>query len=226
MRIKIVVATRESEDRFFTHTALGQSLSYSMPTYVDVRLFSENTLGLPLLYNAAIEECRDEPAILVFVHDDLYLLDYFWSSRLLDALEQFDIVGLAGNTRRLPRQPSWCFSSDAFQWDDVQYLSGVLAHGDKLPAERLGIYGEPRRRVKLLDGVLICASSQTLIDHDLYFDEQFEFHFYDMDFSRQSELKGLNCGVWDIASQHRSSGAFLNEKWTGAYDKYLKKWGD
>jgi hypothetical protein len=225
MKIKVIVATRSKESEFFETTALGQSLKHSMPSYVDVRLFSENTLGLPLLYNAAIEECTEEPAVLVFVHDDLYLLDYFWSSRVLEGLAHFDLIGLAGNKRRLPKQPSWAFSSHELQWDEVQHLSGLLAHGRSFLPEQMGIYGPSRQAVKLLDGVFFAIRSQTLIDNCIRFDEQFNFHFYDVDFCRQLEYHGLRMGTWDIAAQHRSTGAFFSESWRHAYMKYLMKWG-
>lgn len=226
MKIKVVVATRASEDEFFSSTALGQSLRHSMPSHVDVRLFSENTLGLPLLYNLAIDECVEEPSVLVFMHDDLYLLDYFWSSRILDGLDQFDVIGLAGNTRRVPKQPSWAFVSDQFQWDDFQFLSGVLAHGKGFLPDEISAYGPPRQRVQLIDGVFIAVRSQTMIENKIRFDERFDFHFYDMDLCRQLEAAGLSVGTWDIAAQHGSGGNFLSESWRGSYAKYMEKWHD
>ena len=45
------------------------------------------------------------------------------------ALESFDVIGVAGNRRRAPRQISWAFL-ESRAWDERENLSGTLAHGD------------------------------------------------------------------------------------------------
>jgi hypothetical protein len=47
----------------------------------------------------AIREAATDPAILVFIHDDVHLLDFYWPTRLHHGLAKFDILGLAGNRR-------------------------------------------------------------------------------------------------------------------------------
>ncbi len=37
--------------------------------------------------------------------------------------------------------------------------------------------------------------SEILIARDLRFDRQFQFHFYDLDFCRQAEIKGVRMGT-------------------------------
>ncbi len=84
----------------------------------------------------------------------------------------------------------------------------------------------PCKEVKLLDGVLLIARSSTLLDHDLRFDPTFSFHFYDLDFCRQAELKGVKMGTWSISVIHESHGNFQSEAWRQAYSRYLAKYGD
>lgn len=224
MKIKLVVATRETEENFFTSTAIGKSISYNSPSFLDVRIFPNNRKGLPILYNQAIRECANDPCIICFAHDDLHLLDYFWFFRVFDSLANFDIVGIVGNKRRLPKQPSWAFVNDKFEWDKPKYLSGVIGHGNKFPPT-LDVHGLPRQRVFLLDGLFLAAKSSTFIEHELFFDERFDFHFYDLDFCRQCEEKGLACGTSDLSVMHESSGNFGSEAWRLAYKTYLDKWG-
>ena len=57
-------------------------------------------------------------------------------------------------------------------------------------------------------GVMLVADSRRLIDTGLRFDPQFAFHFYEMDFCRQAELKGLRLGTWPISIVHESGGAY------------------
>lgn len=226
MKIRLVIATRVSENDFFSKTATGRSLSFKISDSFEIRLFPNNKIGLPKLYNQVIFESMNDPAILVFLHDDIYILDYFWPSRIKDALLNFHIVGLAGNKRRLPNQPSWAFINDSFIWDSPENLSGIIGHGRDLPLVHLSIYGPTRTQVKLLDGVLLASKSSTLISNDLYFDENFDFDFYDIDFCRQAELKNIICGTWDLSIMHQSGGNFGSNNWHIAYQKYLKKWGN
>ena len=58
------------------------------------------------------------------------------------------------------------------------------------------------------------------------FDERFEFYYYDPDFCRQAELKGVSCGDWDISLIRESHGSFSSESWSSEYQKYLSKWED
>ncbi len=226
MKIRLVIATRATEANFFTATATGRSLAFNRPTFIDLRLFPENSEGLPALYNRVIRESRFDPATLVFAHDDLHILDFFWCAHVQEGLTEFDILGVAGNLRRLPGQPAWLFVDTKFTWDQPEYLSGVVGHGKAFPASNLSAYGAPRQKVKLLDGLFLACESETLIQNDLFFDERFGFHFYDLDFCRQAELLELSCGTWDLSLIHESGGNFSSATWRQAYLTYIEKWGN
>jgi len=129
--VRIVCATRSSRENFLTHTLTGKSIkSFIYTSKVEVRLFPENKIGLGEVYNKAIEEARTSPAILVFMHDDAVIGDYFWADRIRAAIKEYEIIGVAGNIHRSPRQSSWCFLDDKWTWDDVKNLSGCIGHGD------------------------------------------------------------------------------------------------
>jgi GT2 family glycosyltransferase len=219
----MVCATRETTDDFAVRTALGRSLKLYTPLF-ELRLFPRNSKGLPFAYNTAIRESAADPAILVFIHDDVHLLDFYWPTRIFNGLAKFDIVGLAGNRRRADRQPAWRYLDDQFTLDDRKNLSGVVAHGKNWPADNIGAYGEPGHEVKLLDGVMLAARSETLIAKNLCFDESFDFHFYDLDFCRAAEQRGLRMGTWGISVMHESNGSFGTPAWREGYTRYLSKW--
>lgn len=226
MQFTLVVATRATQEAFFAETALGRSLQRQQPHGVELRLFPENTAGLPQVYNTVIDEHAGQSRILVFLHDDLHLLDFYWTHRLHAGLQVFDIVGLAGNVRRLARQPGWAFINEQRQWDSPEHLSGVVAHGSAFPPRIWSVFGPPRKRVLLLDGLLLAAHSDTFARTGLRFDPRFRFHFYDMDFCRSAEQLGLACGTWDLSVMHESGGNFSSIEWQSAYEAYLKKWGE
>jgi tetratricopeptide (TPR) repeat protein len=229
--IRFVCATRASRQEFFSSAALGQSLplyqTFPRHQAIELRLFADNTEGLPTLYNTAIEEARSSPATLVFIHDDVYLSDYYWADRLHQALRSFDIVGLVGNRRRVPYQASWMYLDEQFTCDNYDNFSGVLGHGAPFPnLKQLSVYGEPGQEVKLLDGVLMAVRSEALQRSALRFDPQFRFHFYDMDFCRQAELRQLRMGTCAISLVHASAGRLGSDDWRRAYHEYLAKYGE
>ena len=230
-KIRFVCATREPQEQFFKKSPLGRSLPFyrTFPPgrRIELRLFKENAEGLSAVYNAAIEEAKEDPAILIFIHDDVYLSDYYWAERLLEGLRVFDIVGLAGNRRREHRQASWMYLNGEFKRDKDENLSGVIGHGEGFPnLIELSVYGPPGQQVALLDGVMLAARSEALIESGLTFDTRFTFHFYDMDFCRQAELRGLRMGTWPISVIHGSAGNLGGEAWRAAYEQYLVKYGE
>ncbi len=225
VKLRVVCATREKKEDFCAKTALGRSLVLWRPPAVELVLFDRNTKGLPELYNQAIAAAASDPAILMFVHDDVHLFDFFWPYHILTGLRTFDIIGLAGNKRRVPNQPAWAFTDDKFTWDTPDNLSGTVGHGSGFPPSNVSVYGAPGQQVRLLDGVLLAVRSETLLSQDLRFDERFAFHFYDMDFCRQAEVKGLRLGTWMISVIYESGGQFGSPVWQAAYARYLDKWG-
>lgn len=224
--IRIVCATRATEAAFYQEVALGRWLThYRELPFLEVVLFPENKRGLPALYNQVIRESAAAPAVLVFVHDDVHLIDYYWPDRLYAALTQFELVGLAGTTVRRPRQPTWFAKDEWFTVDDFDNLSGFMAHGATIPAKIMRS-GRVNAECKLLDGVFLAAHSAVLLQRRLLFDEIFDFHFYDLDLCRQAERAGVRMGTAPICILHESTGQFRSQAWAAAYRTYLDKWGD
>lgn len=225
---RIVVATRVSQDEFFEKTATGRSLMTQQDLWdADLQLFPDNRAGLPAVYNAIIDRARDDPANLIFLHDDVHILDYFWLDRIAEGLKRFDILGLAGNKRRLPHQPFWVYKNYRLRTiEDREFLSGVVGHGKSFPPSNVSSYGPVRQQVLQLDGVMLCANSELLLQRGLRFDERFHFHFYDLDFCRQANQLGLTMGTWDISVMHESVGNTGSSMWEQAANRYFEKWGD
>src|SRR5438046_1058401 len=112
--LRIVAATRLDRASFRTQALLGRSLDRLIfRKGVELRVTFSNSVGLPDLYNAALAE-SDDADVMVFTHDDVCIDDWFVSDRLTEALERFAVVGVAGNRRRLPGQPSWIFADTSF----------------------------------------------------------------------------------------------------------------
>ena len=165
--------------------------------------------------------------ILLLVHDDVYLNDWHIENRLNGAIKRFDIVGLAGNTNPDFAEPSWALGWNRAKyptgWQPQKYLSGSVAHLHK-DGIRVSYYGEIPRQCQLLDGLFLAINTERIMEKSARFDEQFDFHFYDLDFCRTSLGKGLKLGTWPISVTHASGGGYGSPEWTSAKEKYLLKW--
>jgi Glycosyltransferase like family len=223
----ILCATRKSPGDFQSATALGKSLvRIAHDPRMTVRVSTANTRGLPLVYNEMLDQLPDG-STAVFVHDDVWIDDFFMVQRVVEGLEKFDVIGLAGNRRRAPGQPAWAIASMQFDADAnrMQHLSGGVAHGPD-PGGEVTYFGEVPAACELLDGVFLAAKKKTLIDKNVRFDPLFDFHFYDMDFCRTARQRGLRLGTWPICITHQSEGDYLNPAWRRNYQIYMNKWGD
>jgi hypothetical protein len=226
--INIISATRLSQDAFLAEAPLGASLKrLAFDKRIHARVAFENRTSLSEIYNLSID-APQAAEILVFIHDDVWLDDYFFADRVIAGLQNFDVLGIAGNRRRLPRQPSWCFTgqmSDKFILDVRENLSGAVAHGTA-PFGRVTNYGPVPAQCELLDGVLLAARRDTLRSKGGRFDPRFDFHFYDLDFCRSARAAGLVLGTGTVALTHLSQDAFGSADWHRNYEIYLEKWGE
>lgn len=228
--ITLVVGTRFTREDFFQKSLLGSTLLRNK-SRTRLHLFTENARGLPEIYNEAIEhDDATSDRLFVFLHDDVMFTDFFWEKRIFENLDGFDVVGVAGTTVRHPNQPSWYFRSydrttGHFVREDFGTLSGCIGHGTSFPPNAISQYGPAPQEVKLLDGVLLCVRGSILRRHRLRFDERFSFHFYDLDFCREAEVRGLKCGTANLSLIHGSGGNFGSEAWRAGYAKYIEKWG-
>ncbi|MDP2241948.1 MAG: glycosyltransferase [Burkholderiales bacterium] len=223
--IDIVSATRLSESDFWSGSALGISLRrLEYDNRLVPRVAFANRRGLPEIYNERIS-AGDSNDILVFIHDDVWIDDYFLSDRIIEGMRTYDVIGVAGNKHKVPHQPAWAFLDTSFTWDDKANLSGSVAHG-KMPFGSISNYGKVPAACELLDGVFLAAKKSALKSNGVLFDPRFDFHFYDMDFCRSARQCGLRLGTWPICLTHQSSGAFGTAQWTEKYRAYIEKWGN
>jgi GT2 family glycosyltransferase len=222
--IRIVCATRMPEVEFWGKSALGISLQrLKFDQRIRFSIFYNNSLGLPSIYNQEILSNKEDD-YLVFMHDDIWIDDYFLAQRVIDGLNEFDIIGVAGNSSRSEFQPAWMFKDSNLIRDSEHNLSGTVAHG-RQAFGFINFYGMTPKEVVLLDGLFLAAKKQSLRVANVYFDEQFLFNFYDLDFCRSATKNGLRIGTWPIALTHQSVGMFGDHSWRDSYQRYLQKWG-
>ncbi len=228
-RLVVISATRGTEEEFWRDTRLGVTLPLAMfDGTVSPLIRCGNREGLPVVYNAALDGLPDE-AIALCVHDDVSLYDFYLGQRLEDALSQFDVVGLAGNAKPDPQHAGWYHlrpPGGRLVAHDFAVLSGAVNHTDRSGPSIFSIYGPAPREVQLLDGLFLAFRVGTLRRHGVEFDENFTFHFYDVDFCRECVKHGLRLGTWPIAVGHEAAGNanFGTPAWEQALALYREKW--
>jgi GT2 family glycosyltransferase len=224
MKVEIISATRKSAADFRDDSALGISLQrLAHDRQLVPRIATANARGLPDVYNASLDAAAGD-SIVVFMHDDVWIDDHFFSQRIAEGLERFDVIGVAGNRRRISGQPAWLFVDPKFTWDQRENLTGSIGHGQH-PCGSITCFGAAPAACELIDGVFLAARKSVLEDNEISFDPRFDFHFYDMDFCRVARQRGLKLGTWPICLTHQSTGGFASESWRKGYNLYLSKWG-
>jgi lipopolysaccharide biosynthesis glycosyltransferase len=229
----IVTATRESSERFFTHTELGKSITHLRSKGVNLKVHAatSNTKAIGAVYNSAIDD-RWAHHIIVFVHDDVRINDRYIAHHLHEALNSYDVVGVVGDRRRYFGQPAWHRPQVLSQPGPKHDLMGSIFHdttnspNTKRVVQDLSRFGDCPGAAQLLDGVFLAARGRTLIKQAVRFDAALGFDFYDLDFCRSATQANLRLGVWPIALTHMSLGGYESPSWKAAYKKYLAKWGE
>jgi glycosyltransferase involved in cell wall biosynthesis len=223
--IEIVAATRSSQEQFWDKSALGISLRrLEHDRRLVPRLAFENRQALPDVYNPWIS-AGDGNDMIAFMHDDLWIDDFFLADHVIEGLRVYDVIGVAGNRNRVDNQPAWAFSDLSLDWNNKIGLSGSIGHGD-YPFGAIECFGKVPADCEFLDGVFLAAKKAVLRANNLFFDPRFDFHFYDMDFCRSARQCRLKLGTWPICLTHQSGGTFGTEPWMAMYRTYLKKWGN
>lgn len=247
----LATATRFDRRHFWTTSALGRSLRQipePLRPHLAIAFGNEGPTarGLGVIYNAAITEAISRRLRLILCHDDVWIHDPLFLTRLDEAMHAYDVVGVAGSVGTGPFDVSWLLESKLvegrieFNGKWISRLgfsaSGIVSHGkateaagkerDAPPVYAPSVYGPIRGRCSLLDGVFIACSTVALSSRACRFDEHpdLAFHLYDLDFCRQLGTTGLSLGTWPIAITHESGGNFSSDAFQKASANYLQKW--
>jgi GT2 family glycosyltransferase len=226
----LACATTSSSQHFARATLLGRSLQ-AFPEAARPRLvllaanLGPEAVGLSDFYNRVIDQVEHDEAILVFIHDDVYIHDWHLGCRLAEALLRYDVVGVVGSAGVPSDQPGWWHGLDPQgqpQRNDASVRSGSINHFDPCLV-RPDWYGAAPAACDLLDGVFLAARARCLRSSGVRFDPQFRFHCYDTDFCHTAREAGLRLGTWPIALTHGSGGSF-DQAWVSAAQRLQAKW--
>jgi hypothetical protein len=213
---KIISATPYSKEDFKNKSQLSLFIDKVGISNIS-NIQYENKIGLPKIYNQFItEENRNKK--IIFVHHDVLIEDLFLFEKLDIAFEKYDIVGLAGaKTCNINAEMSaWHLMTNR---DD---MVGEVAHS-KDKKVWTTVFGPTDARALVLDGLFIAVDIAKLLDTGTRFDENFDFHHYDISFCLNANKNKLKMGVYPIKVTHFGLGdSMMSEGWNKSNQVFKK----
>lgn len=204
-RYLFVVATPKTKEEFEPLWEKNGLSFYKNKEKSDVEVVYENKKGLSEVYNRFITSDYRNRRV-VFIHDDLILDDQFILEKLDNAHESWNVVGIAGAQYfRFQKPAMWHLMADLE--DGTNHLVGFVAH--RLADNKVitNFYGMGNKRVSLIDGLFMSVDVDKVLDKNVKFDENYNFHFYDLTFCVRCLLSGVSIGIGDpIFVTHLSTG--------------------
>ena len=76
-----------------------------------------------------------------------------------------------------------------------------------------------------LDGLFLSVKVKDLVEKEVFFDEDFDFHFYDIAFCLRANEKQVKAGTMQIHVIHHGLGdSMLSAEWQLANKKFKEKY--
>lgn len=184
--------------------------------------FEDNRSGLSHCYNSVLDEKLAGDGVIIFVHDDVVLGDLYIREKLAGAFDElgYAIAGLAGTS---DFKISPYLNPTTWMQPPLEACSGAVEHQPAGQPASMEAYGPVPKRCVVLDGLFLAVDLKKL--GSLRFDEQFPFHFYDLDFCLTAHRAGLALGTVNIYVTHRSHGNRRSDEFKKAQGRFHAKWG-
>jgi hypothetical protein len=219
-KLLIVTCTKTKTPEEFMHRPLYASLKKQCDTNpnIEFHIFNNNTRGLSVCYNEVLRDPKHKNKTVLFVHDDVVLEDLFLYEKLMSS--PYSITGLAG-------AKTFDTSKEKLAWhlcsQPNNYVGEVThCHGEKVWTT---CFGPTNARALIVDGLFISCKINDINEGQLEFDEQFDFHFYDIAFCFQANKKHVKCGVMPIRVVHYGIGdSMLTPEWEKANKEFKQKY--
>ena len=183
------------------------------------RLETNNATGIPALVNSRIE--KTDADYLVFIHDDVELRDICFADILTQYHKDFSILGLAGSKRQNYSAIDVCTWDRSSEY--TAYWSGFVAHKQKEENITSNFFGVIPSIVCVLDGLFLSFHVDNVRKANLVFDEQFEFHHYDLSMCLDAHKKGLTLSTIPLFVLHHSIGE-LDGNWQQSASNFFQKY--
>jgi len=224
--IRFVVATEHNKESFKNTDffKFKRQTSAEFPFIFSINF--ENKKGLSSIYNQYLtKEYKDE--YVIFVHDDVQITDMFAAEKIVSGLIKYNIIGLAGTSKIVnTTYPAWHIMAG---WQNAEigkkHSLGEVAHKYRDNSVTTSVYGPTSCRALLLDGLFLGVDVNSAVAAGVTFDEDFNFHHYDLSFCLRANKAKLTMGVIQLFCTHAGLGDSMNtEEWKQSAAKFMQKY--
>jgi protein O-GlcNAc transferase len=185
---------------------------------------TNNKTGLSEAYNKFLYHNPNSDHVL-FVHDDMWIDDAGFVTKLEDGHKQYDIIGLAGGVNPIIKEPAlWHIMCGGFSGGNLRGFAGHYLPDQK--TINITNFGPTPARVAIIDGAFMSVNVKRARDVKWEFNEKYTFHHYDISSCLDANKKKLKIGVVPILTYHNSPGLRdINDKtFTENQSKFLQEY--
>ncbi len=222
----VIVACSRSSQLSREELLIAQSFDHGgLDRVATLDIVWENSEGLSKVYNRKMDQyAASAVEFIVFVHDDVYIDDLKIVEKLSTAHHSlgYDIVGVAGAAALNVAYPSlWHLMSEP------KDRRGYVSHFAKPGQVVCSSYGGTPSRVVVADGLFLAVHLPTAVGKGWKFNENYDFHHYDLSSCLDAVGLGLRLGVYPIHLIHDSPGldSLANPRWKASDQKFLSEYG-
>jgi len=219
--IRVVIARHE--DSVYKEY-LDSSINMLNVITHEVRDNDAFSLSLTQKYNIGIadvlaDESFNDDDIIVFSHEDIKIKDHSFTEKLNMVFRDNDVglCGVIGCNQFTDNGMWWANTPDKLNGHIIQENGDKTNH---LIKGNLGYYDN----IVAVDGLMFAIKGKLLKD-GLRFDEEFNFHHYDIDICFQVLKAKHKVVIADILIQHKSTGlGSLTDDYKASKTQLIEKW--
>jgi len=165
----------------------------------------------------------NEKDIVVFMHEDVKVLDPLFTHKLEYIFEQKPEIGLVGccGATLLTEAGGWHLTdNENLRGHLLQEFQGKVNHN--VFGNNVGFFDD----LCVVDGFCMAARAKLFTQEGIKFDREVgTVDFYDLDICLQILEKGYKIGIIDMLLQHKSEGGgILAEQWKVSRELFIAKW--
>lgn len=223
----VIVSCTARDERERSELLIAQSFEHGgFNAFADLDVVWSNRKGLSAAYNVKLEEYgATDVEFLVFVHDDVYIDDLKLVDKLRTAQRNlgYQIIGAAGSVRVKVSHPGlWHLMADRTQHRG--FVQHFLGNGQIIGSA----FGPTPCEVVLIDGLFMAVHLPSVREKGWKFNENYDFHHYDLSSCLDAFQKGLRIGVYPIHLIHNSWGldSCDNPSWSASNQRFLQEYGN